>query len=79
MAPFWRIQSSAAEVSRPPEKAMPTFWPAGSDWRMVWDMGWRRAVPRRSKVRVNREAGYCPTFPAAAAGRRAAKAAFKRS
>src|SRR6185503_15734025 len=30
MAPFARIQCSAALVSRPPEKAMPTFSPLGS-------------------------------------------------
>src|SRR5207245_11264754 len=34
-APFRRIQCSAALVSRPPEKAMPTFWPAGRCSRMV--------------------------------------------
>ena len=27
--------SSAALVSSPPEKAMPTFWPTGRFWRMV--------------------------------------------
>src|SRR5215472_17511049 len=35
MAPFSRIHASAALVSRPPEKAMPTFSPAGRDCRMV--------------------------------------------
>src|SRR5512140_3164390 len=35
MAPFWRIQCSAALVSRPPENAMPTFWPTGRCSRMV--------------------------------------------
>src|SRR4029450_8066259 len=33
IAPFARIQCSAALVSRPPEKAMPTFWPTGSACR----------------------------------------------
>src|SRR6188472_2688288 len=31
MAPLSRIQATAAEVSRPPEKAMPTRSPTGSD------------------------------------------------
>src|SRR6476660_3836585 len=34
MAPFARIQCSAALVSSPPEHAMPTFSPAGRCWRM---------------------------------------------
>src|SRR4030095_2785469 len=38
MAPFARIQCSAALVSRPPENAMPTFWPTGRSLRM-FDMG----------------------------------------
>ena len=33
--PFCFIQCSAAEVSRPPEKAMPTFWPSGRDSRIT--------------------------------------------
>jgi len=35
MAPFCFIQSRAAEVSSPPEKAMPTFSPVGSDSRIT--------------------------------------------
>jgi hypothetical protein len=35
MAPFSLIQCRAAEVSSPPEKAMPTFWPAGRDSRIT--------------------------------------------
>src|SRR5690349_5648788 len=35
MAPFWRIQCSAALVSSPPEKAMPTLWPAGRCSRIL--------------------------------------------
>jgi hypothetical protein len=35
MAPLLRIQRSAALVSRPPEKAMPTFWPVGRFGRIV--------------------------------------------
>src|SRR6185436_12834874 len=35
MAPFARIQCSAALVSRPPENAMPTFSPAGRCWRIL--------------------------------------------
>ena len=35
IAPFSFIQCRAALVSRPPEKAMPTFWPTGVFWRMV--------------------------------------------
>jgi hypothetical protein len=35
MAPFSLIQWRAAEVSSPPEKAMPTFWPTGSDSRIT--------------------------------------------
>jgi diguanylate cyclase (GGDEF)-like protein len=35
MAPLARIQCTAALVSRPPEKAMPTRWPAGRVCRMV--------------------------------------------
>src|SRR5690349_23097167 len=35
MAPLARIQCSAALVSRPPEKAMPTFSPAGRCWRIL--------------------------------------------
>src|SRR4051794_17044776 len=34
MAPFSRIQRMAALVSRPPEKARPTFCPSGSDCRI---------------------------------------------
>src|SRR5206468_8585069 len=34
-APFCFIQSSAALVSRPPEKAMPTFSPLGRLFRIV--------------------------------------------
>jgi len=30
-APFARIQATATEVSRPPEKAIPTRWPTGSE------------------------------------------------
>jgi hypothetical protein len=35
MAPFSFIQCRAAEVSSPPEKAMPTFWPTGKDSRIT--------------------------------------------
>src|ERR1035441_1251326 len=35
MAPFCFIQCRAADVSSPPEKAMPTFWPTGSDSRIT--------------------------------------------
>src|ERR1700733_11798743 len=35
MAPFCLIQCRAAEVSSPPEKAMPTFWPRGRDSRIT--------------------------------------------
>ena len=35
MAPWWRIQARAAEVSRPPEKAMPTRSPLGRDRRIL--------------------------------------------
>src|SRR6185503_20907088 len=35
MAPFSRIQASAALVSRPPENAIPTFSPLGRDCRIV--------------------------------------------
>ena len=35
LAPDGRIQASAAEVSRPPEKAMPTFWPTGRERRIL--------------------------------------------
>src|SRR5688500_16054983 len=34
-APFSRIQATATEVSRPPEKAMPTRSPTGSDVRTL--------------------------------------------
>lgn len=34
-APFSRIQATATEVSRPPEKAMPTRSPAGRDVRTL--------------------------------------------
>src|SRR5947209_9798914 len=34
MAPFWRIQKIAALVSKPPEKAIPTRSPTGSDSRI---------------------------------------------
>ena len=35
MAPFSRIQATAAEVSSPPENAMPTRSPIGSEVRTV--------------------------------------------
>src|SRR3954449_12162091 len=35
IAPFSRIHASAHEVSSPPEKAIPTFSPTGSDPRMT--------------------------------------------
>src|SRR6478752_1345019 len=35
IAPFSRIQATATEVSRPPEKAMPTRSPTGRDWRTL--------------------------------------------
>jgi hypothetical protein len=35
MAPFCLIQCRAAEVSSPPEKAMPTFSPVGNDSRIA--------------------------------------------
>ena len=41
IAPLARIQCNAALVSRPPENAMPTFWPEGRDCRMC-DMGCAR-------------------------------------
>src|SRR6478752_10770226 len=34
-APFSRIQATATEVSRPPEKAMPTRSPTGSEVRTL--------------------------------------------
>src|SRR3954451_22959956 len=34
-APFSRIQATATEVSRPPEKAMPTRSPTGSELRTL--------------------------------------------
>src|SRR6478752_2486849 len=37
MAPLSRIHATATEVSRPPEKAMPTRSPTGRDWR-TFDM-----------------------------------------
>src|ERR1039458_8463950 len=39
MAPFSFIQCRAAEVSSPPEKAMPTFSPVGSDSRITDMLG----------------------------------------
>src|SRR5208337_4640099 len=39
MAPFCFIQCRAAEVSSPPEKAMPTFWPTGRDSRITDMLG----------------------------------------
>src|SRR5271166_4965933 len=39
MAPFCFIQCRAAEVSSPPEKAMPTFWPMGRDSRITDMLG----------------------------------------
>src|SRR5271169_2293484 len=39
MAPFCLIQCRAAEVSSPPEKAMPTFWPTGRDSRITDMLG----------------------------------------
>src|SRR3954447_5449746 len=38
-APFSRIQATATEVSRPPENAIPTFCPWGSDSRTL-DTRW---------------------------------------
>src|SRR6478735_4401221 len=35
MAPLSRIHATATEVSRPPEKAMPTRSPTGRDWRTL--------------------------------------------
>ena len=35
MAPLARIQATATEVSRPPEKAMPTRWPTGREVRTL--------------------------------------------
>lgn len=34
-APWWRIQATATEVSRPPEKAMPTRSPIGRELRTL--------------------------------------------
>jgi hypothetical protein len=44
MAPFCFIQYRAAEVSSPPEKAMPTFWPTGSDSRITDMLGTSETV-----------------------------------
>jgi hypothetical protein len=35
MAPLARIQATATDVSRPPEKAIPTRWPIGSEARTL--------------------------------------------
>src|SRR6478752_5124562 len=48
-APFSRIHATATEVSRPPENAIPTFCPLGSDSRTL-DTRWEpicagRAAP----------------------------------
>src|SRR4051812_16796211 len=48
MAPFLRIQCRAALVSRPPENAMPTFWPTGRFSRMVLMGKSPRCAPPRS-------------------------------
>src|SRR5512139_3713286 len=44
MAPLARIQCTATLVSRPPENAIPTRSPAGSDWRMFATM---EAAPKK--------------------------------
>src|ERR1039457_3590997 len=52
MAPFSFSQCRAAEVSSPPEKAMPTFWPMGSDSRIT-DM-----LRETSQWSLNREQSH---------------------
>ena len=46
MAPLSRIQATAADVSRPPEKAMPTRSPTGSDVKTLLTGGEATATPR---------------------------------
>jgi hypothetical protein len=57
IAPFARIQCSAALVSSPPENAMPTFWPAGRSLRMV-DMGERRRARKAAILAEAREEAF---------------------
>src|SRR5512139_2034727 len=54
MAPLWRIQWSAALVSSPPEKAMPTFSPTGTVCRML-----AKGAPRESGPRSYPAGGGC--------------------
>ena len=55
-APFSRIQATAADVSRPPENAMPTRSPTGNDVR-TFDMGPDATGPRDRRVRAERGSG----------------------
>ena len=74
IAPFARIQCSAALVSRPPENAMPTFWPTGRSCRMC-DMDPDRPT-RVQKAAILADACLSsPTSrPTAARSRRASSA-----